>query len=267
MKNLKNLAYKAIVMSVCVALLSPLVACAKSQKPDAAYKSEKAQTAQSQEMSDPIEPVNRFIFGFNDILDKILIEPVAKGYNAVLPGFVRDSIQSFLRNLQSPLITANNLLQGEVGDAGVATARFLINSTIGIAGLVDVAEAQGLKYEDEDFGQTLAKWGVGDGFYLVLPVLGPSSLRDTAGLAVDSYADPVRIYAENTDREWIYYTRGIVKGIDTRSRLIKVVDDLRANSLDYYAAVRSAYGQKRAALIRDDKSGAAPKVLSYDDPQ
>ncbi|MBI3441399.1 MAG: VacJ family lipoprotein [Proteobacteria bacterium] len=218
-------------------------------------------------MADPIEPVNRFIFGFNDILDKILIEPLAKGYNAVLPGFVRDSVQSFMRNLQSPLLVANNLLQGKVGDAGVATARFLINSTVGIIGLVDVAQAQGLTYKDEDFGQTLATWGIGDGFYLVLPILGPSSLRDTAGLAVDAYADPVRIVADNTDNNWIYYTREGLEGIDTRSRLIKAVDDLRRNSLDYYAAVRSAYAQKRAALIRDDKPGTVPKVLNYDDPQ
>lgn len=269
LRDMKNSEYKIVSAFFGMLMLFSVAACAKSQKPDAAYKSQKVEveSAKSQEMSDPIESVNRFIFGFNDILDKILIEPIAKGYNAVLPGFIRDSVQSFMRNLQSPLIVANNLLQGEVGDAGVATARFFINSTVGVVGLVDVAQTQGLLYEDEDFGQTLAKWGVGEGFYLVLPVLGPSSLRDTAGLAVDSYADPVRIVANNTDNNWIYYTRSIVKGIDTRSRLIKVVDDLRVNSLDYYATVRSAYSQKRAALIRDDKSGQTPKVLNYDDPQ
>jgi phospholipid-binding lipoprotein MlaA len=208
-----------------------------------------------QELSDPIEPVNRFVFGFNDILDRILIEPVAKGYNFILPEFVRDSIHSFMHNLSSPVIVANDLLQGKVGDAGVDTARFVINSTIGVLGLADVASAQGLKYKDQDFGQTLATWGVGNGFYLVLPILGPSSLRDATGTFVDAYADPIRIYSDNTDHMWIYYSREILQGLDDRSRLIKPIDDMRRNSLDYYAAARSAYSQHRNALIRGDKTG------------
>ncbi len=215
---------------------------------------------ESYEVFDPIEPVNRAVFGFNDFLDRILFEPLAKGYKAVTPSFVRDSIQSFMRNLQSPLLIGNNLLQGNVGDAGIATGRFVINSTVGVLGLVDVADAQGLKYKDEDFGQTLAKWGVGDGFYLVLPVLGPSTLRDTAGLAVDSFADPVRIVAMNTDNEWIYYTRNAVEGLDNRARLITAVDDLRRNSIDYYAAVKSAYSQKRQTLIKDQKASTSDDV-------
>ncbi len=211
-----------------------------------------------QQISDPIEPVNRFIFGFNDILDRVLIEPLAKGYNFVLPQFVRDSVQSFMHNLQSPIIVANDLLQGKIGNAGVATARFVINSTIGIVGLVDVASTQGLKYEDQDFGQTLATWGVGNGFYIVLPILGPSSLRDATGTFTDSYADPVRIIADNTNHQWIYYVREGLQGLDNRSRLIKPIDDMRRNSLDYYAAARSAYVQHRDALIRGEKSDGAP---------
>lgn len=253
-------AFKIILAALCltVALQAPVEA--KPAKAAAAYQAPK-------EMSDPIEPLNRFIFGFNDILDRVLIEPLAKGYKAVLPSFVRDSVQSFLRNLQSPLIIANNLLQGNFGNAGVATARFAINSTIGVLGLVDVAQAQGLSYESEDFGQTLAVWGAGDGFYLVLPVLGPSSLRDTAGLVADTYADPLRIWTDNTDREWIYYTREGVEGLDTRSRMISAVDDMRRNSLDYYAAVRSAYAQKRQSLIHNEKPGAAKALQTYDDLQ
>jgi phospholipid-binding lipoprotein MlaA len=168
-----------------------------------------------------------------------------------------------MHNLRSPILVANNLLQGKVGDAGIATARFLINTTVGVGGLADVAGAQGLSYKDEDFGQTLGTWGVRDGFYLVLPVLGPSSLRDTAGLVVDSYADPVRLYADNTDNMWIYYTRAAVSGIDTRSRMIQAVDDMRRNSLDYYAAVRSAYSQHRQTLIRDEKPEDKPAIPSY----
>src|SRR3990172_10269800 len=256
---MKNSSFKIIIAILCLSAALGLSACAQSQKPDVAYK--------TSEISDPLEPVNRFIFGFNDILDKILIEPLAKGYKALLPSFARDAIQSFMRNLQSPLLVANNLLQGDIGDAGIAAARFFINTTIGIGGLADVAKAQGLVYESEDFGQTLATWGIGDGFYLVLPVLGPSSLRDTAGLAADSYADPVRIVSRNTDHDWIYYARVGVEGIDTRSRLIKTIYHLRRNNLDYYAATKSAYGQKRASLIHDDKSGTTSQALDYDDPQ
>ncbi len=239
--------FKIFSTVICVSIMMiSMSACAKAQSPDATeYK--------SQEVSDPIEPVNRFIFGFNDILDRILFEPVAKGYNYVLPQMVRDSVQSFMRNLKSPLVVGNDLLQGRIGDAGVATARFVLNSTIGVVGLADVASSQGLKYKDADFGQTLATWGVGNGFYLVLPILGPSSLRDTTGLFVDSYADPVRLYSYNTDRMWIYYTREVIQGLDDRSRLIKPIDDMRANSLDYYAAARSAWTQHRAAFIRGEK--------------
>lgn len=244
---------------VCLSLALSLGACAKSQKPEVANK--------TQEIADPIEPFNRFVFSFNDILDRLLIEPAAKGYRFILPQFARDAVQSFMRNLQSPIILANNLLQGNIGDAGVTTARFVINSTIGIVGLVDVAKAQGLSYKDEDFGQTLAVWGVGNGFYLVLPIMGPSSLRDTTGLVVDSLADPVRIVSFNTGNDWIYYTRGAVKGLDTRARMIQAVDDLRRNSLDYYASARSAYSQQRQALIHNEKSGMIPQAPSYDDPQ
>lgn len=251
-------------IAIAVLCLSVFVSATAAQAQPAA--SEPDRTV-GREIADPIEPVNRFIFGFNDILDRMLIEPVARGYRAILPTFVRDAVQSFMRNLQSPIIIANNILQGDIGGAGVATARFLINSTVGIVGLVDVADSQGLRYEDEDFGQTMAKWGIGNGFYLVLPVIGPSSLRDTAGLAVDTYADPVRIIAHNTDNEWIYYTRVAVKGIDTRARMIPAIDDLRRNSIDYYAAARSAYGQRRESLVRDERSGRVAEAVSYTDYQ
>jgi phospholipid-binding lipoprotein MlaA len=191
------------------------------------------------------------------------IEPIAKAYEAVTPSFVRDSVQSFMRNLKEPIVVANNLLQADFGGAGQAGARFVVNSTVGVLGLVDVASTKGLNYEREDFGQTLATWGLGDGFYIVLPILGPSSLRDTAGLAVDTLADPVRLATRDPNREWIYYTRTAVEVIDTRARLLAAVEDLRRNSLDYYAAVRSAYVQKRASLIKKDTTGTGHNA--YDD--
>lgn len=251
-----TLARKFATLALCALLTTGLASCAKSANPNTGYKAE---------MNDPIEPVNRAVFAFNNFLDIILIEPAAKIYNVVFPDFVKDSIQSFMRNLRSPLIVANNLLQGDLGDAGVATARFIINSTAGIAGLVDVAAGQGLAYEEEDFGQTLAVWGLGDGFYIVLPILGPSSLRDTTGRVVDALADPVRIVSHNTDNDWIYYTRNAVEGLDTRARLVKSIQDLRKNSLDYYAAIRSAYTQKRASLVRDENPEAASAIPDYDE--
>lgn len=243
----QKLTYRLLTLALCGFLTLSAAGCAHNAQ-------QQQQSASG--ISDPIEPVNRGIFAFNNVLDMYIIEPVAKVYNALMPPFFRDGVQNFMRNLRSPLIVGNELLQGDFHNAGVATARFIINTTAGIGGLIDVAQAQGLPYEPEDFGQTLAVWGFGDGFYLVLPVIGPSSLRDATGLAVDSFADPVRIVAHNTDNDWIYYTRVAVEGLDTRARLVKAVDDLRRNSLDYYAAVRSAYAQKRHALIRDEGTSA-----------
>jgi len=242
---------------LCALLIVGMAGCAKSTNPDAGMK--------TTEVNDPIEPVNRAVFAFNDVLDRFLIEPAAKIYNTVFPGFVRTGVQNFMRNLKSPLIIANSLLQGNVGEAGVATARFIINTTAGIAGLVDVASAQGLAYTSEDFGQTLGAWGFGNGFYLVIPVLGPSNLRDAVGMGVDAYADPLRIWSFKTGRDWIYYTRNAVEGFDNRARLVKAVDDLRRNSLDYYAAVRSAYTQKRMSEIRNENPDGAQDIPDYDD--
>jgi phospholipid-binding lipoprotein MlaA len=239
-------------------VLAGTSACAtRPASPDAAM--------QSAEISDPIEPVNRAVFKFNDVLDIAIIEPVAKVYKAVLPDFLRTGLRNFVRNLDSPVIVANELLQGDIGGAGVSTARFLINTTAGIGGLVDVASAQGLTYRDADFGQTLGVWGLGNGCYIVLPVIGPSSIRDGVGLAVDSYANPVRIISHNTDNDWFYYTVTGIEAIDSRSRLITAVDDLRKNSLDYYAAVRSAYAQKRKAMITGTRPQAADEMTAIPD--
>jgi phospholipid-binding lipoprotein MlaA len=200
-------------------------------------------------ISDPLEPFNRAMFGFNNILDRVLIEPVAKAYTFVTPAFVRNAVQSFMRNLNEPIVFANNLLQADFGGAGVSASRFFVNTTAGVLGLVDVAAVHGLPYEEEDFGQTLAVWGFGEGFYLVLPLMGPSSARDAVGLAVDTLADPVRLATHDPNDEWIYYTRNAIEGIDNRSRLLGAVEDLRRNSFDYYATVRSAYVQRRQGLI------------------
>ena len=244
------------MIALCAFLLLGTAGCARSVSPEAGYKAG---------INDPLEPVNRGIFAFNKALDMVLIDPLCSIYNTLVPDFLRDGVRNFMRNLSSPILVANEVLQGDIKGAGIATARFIINTTAGIGGLFDPAADQGLPYSDEDFGQTLGVWGFGDGFYLVLPVLGPSSLRDAAGMAVDSYADPIRIWAHNTDNEWIYYTRVGVEGLDKRARIAKAMRDLRKNSLDYYAAVRSAYAQKRHSLILDE-NGDSVDIPDYDAP-
>ena len=214
---------------------------------------------------DPLEPWNRGVTQFNKGLDIIVLDPLAKGYNAVLPQFVRNAVGNFLRNLRTPLYFANNVLQGDVGGAGVSAARFLMNSTIGVGGLVDVAAKQGLNSEEEDFGQTLAVWGLGDGFYLVWPILGPSSLRDTVGMGVDAFADPVRIIAFDEGEEWIYYTRNGIEALHRKAEVVDVLSDLRENSLDYYSAIKSIYEQRRIALIHDNSYDMSQQQGSYDD--
>lgn len=216
-------------------------------------------------MPDPLEGYNRAMFGFNDAVDRNVMEPVARGYRYVTPRPVRKGVSNFLKNLKSPVNIANQLLQGDLDGAGNDFVRFAVNTTIGLGGLIDVAGDYGYKYEQEDFGQTLGKWGVGHGAYFVIPLLGPSSLRDATGMLVDSFADPLNIYLYNTDREEWVYARWGVSFLSAREELLEAVSDLRKHSLDYYASARSAYAQRRAALLNDQKpdSSDAPAIPDY----
>ena len=148
-----------------------------------------------------------------------------------------------------PLVFVNQLLQGQGKNASESAGRFLVNSTIGVFGLVDVADKIGLEEKEEDFGQTLATWGVGDGFYIVLPLVGPSNLRDTAGMVLTYTTDPINAYAVSEGEAWVVPLRRSVNAVDQRSKIIDEVNALRNNSLDYYAAVRSSYYQNRKAAI------------------
>lgn len=218
----------------------------------------------SAEINDPIEGLNRGVFAFNDGLDTILLKPVAQGYRAVVPQPARTGVRNFLHNLKSPMYLANDLLQGDLSGAATQTGRALINTTVGIGGLFDVAKSMGLEHEPEDFGQTMASWGIGHGAYVVLPLLGPGSVRDHLGTAVDSYADPIRLWMYNTNREEWHYVRLGLTVVDMREELLDVLDDLKKNSIDYYAAVRSTYAQRREALVRDeDPNGAVADIPDY----
>lgn len=243
-----------------IALLAmPLGACssASSIDNDISYN----------QVSDPLETVNRAIFSFNGVVDKYVFKPVAQGYTAVLPELARDGIQNFFRNLLSPTDLANQVLQGDIDGAATTTARFLMNSTVGIAGFIDAAEKVGIPYEGEDFGQTLAVWGIPSGPYVVLPFMGPSTVRDFVGMAADFITNPVHWNAEGTGVDDRLIGQNVATIIDQRARLIDPLDQLQANSLDYYAAVRSVYAQFRSAQINDVQEGAmmGASTASLDD--
>ncbi len=213
------------------------------------------------EIYDPLEPINRAIFSFNNVADKIILEPAAKGYKK-LPSPLQSGISNFLSNLRAPLVVVNQLLQGQGENAAQSTGRFLVNSTVGIFGLFDVADKIGLEEKEEDFGQTLATWGIGDGFYIVLPLFGPSNLRDTTGMIMTMATDPINAYAVSQGEAWMVPMRIATNAVDQRSKIIDEVNALRDNSLDYYAAVRSSYYQNRNAAINNiDDSELTPLPL------
>ena len=218
-------------------------------------------TTLEDEIYDPLEPVNRAIFSFNNVADRIVLEPIAKGYKK-LPSPLQSGINNFLSNLRAPLVVVNQLLQGQGENAIQSSGRFIVNSTVGVFGLFDVAEKIGLEEKEEDFGQTLATWGVGEGFYIVLPLFGPSNTRDATGMALTMITDPINAYAVTEGEAWLVPTRTAINAIDQRSQIIDEVNALRDNSVDYYAAVRSSYYQNRKAAINNvDDSELTPVPL------
>ena len=213
------------------------------------------------EIYDPLEPFNRAIFSFNNVADKTILEPVAKGYKN-LPSPIQSGIGNFLNNLKMPLVIVNQLLQRQGKNAIESSGRFVVNTTVGLFGLIDVADKVGLEQKQEDFGQTLASWGIGDGLYIVLPIFGPSNIRDTAGMLLTYATDPINAYAIKENETWILPVRTTTNAIDQRSKIIDEVNALRDNSLDYYAAVRSSYYQNRkAAILNIDDNSVTPLPL------
>jgi phospholipid-binding lipoprotein MlaA len=227
-----------------------------------------AARAEFERTNDPLEPLNREIFNFNLFVDRIALKPVAETYVAVVPEFGRDAIRHFLDNLGEPLIFANNLLQGEWKRAHDTFARFLMNSTFGLGGVMDLASKNGLEKQTGDFGQTLYSWGVPDGPYLVLPILGPSDPRDAVGKGVDGYFDPWNWWASNVYYWWVSVPRGGVDGIDQRARNIDTFDELQRNAIDFYAELRSLYRQHRASELRHGEPAPIPDLDTlYTDPE
>ncbi len=212
-----------------------------------------------QTQEDPLEPFNRAVFGFNRLVDGVLVRPVGELYG-LLPAPVRSGVGNVLDNLREPVVFVNELLQGKRERAGVAFARFFVNTTLGIGGLFDVAAALGLERRQEDFGQTLAVWGVPEGPYLVLPLIGPTSPRDLAGDLVDSLLfDPFNHLAP---RPW-RLGRSALAGLVESRRLRPLLEELERGSLDFYAAVRSSYRQRRVRMILDGRLPFTPELYEW----
>ncbi len=220
-----------------------------------------------QEISDPLEPLNRTVFDINLLLDDLLLRPIAEPYRELMPVFIQDIVRNIVRLAETPVNMANAILQGDVDAMENITARLLINLSMGVGGLFDVAADSGYPYRSEDFGQTLAVWGVDPGFYLVLPILGPSSARDTGGKVVDLFFDPLTylggfellgIDGRYDEARTASLAKTLAAGIDLRAQNIDTLDDLRRDSVDFYARVRSLWYQNRLAEIRNGEPGDAP---------
>jgi len=196
---------------------------------------------------DPVEPLNRGIYQFNETVDKALIKPVAQGYNEVLPQPVRTGVSNFFSNLDDVLVIFNDLLQFKLTQAVSDFSRVLWNTTVGVLGLFDVSSSMGLEKHNEDFGQTLGYWGIADGPYVMLPILGPSSLRDALGRVVDWQVDPLVQHYNVAERN----TASVVKMEDMRARLLKTDKVLDEAAIDPYVFLRDAYLQRRRALVYD----------------
>ena len=217
------------------------------------------------EANDPIEPFNRAVFSFNQGVERVVFRPLVAGYR-VLPIPVRRSITGILGNLNSPTVFANDVLQGEFGRAGTTLGRMIINTTVGLGGIFDVAKAWGLEGHREDFGQTLAVWGLNDGPYLVLPFLGPSNPRDGIGFGIDTlFVDPIAWYGYADNPNWHTLARTGVTLVDRFDLVQDNIDELEKSSIDFYATLRESYRQNRAKEIRNGRPAPLPD-FGEDDP-
>ena len=209
---------------------------------------------------DPIEGFNRAMYAFNDGLDTAIIKPVATGYDAVLPTPVKTGVTNFFGNIEDVFIGVNNLLQGKIPAAASDFGRFLINSTVGILGLIDWASDAGLEKHDEDFGQTFGRWGVGNGAYVVIPVFGPRTARDTVGLVLDVATDPVAQHRPKRTRDIAV----VLRLVNDRANLLAADKVVEEAALDKYSYIRDAYLQRRRNLIHD---GNPPREVEADAEQ
>lgn len=233
-------------LTAVVALCAALAACST--------------TPESIEQNDPFEPLNRQIFAFNHSLDDRVALPVATFYRSAAPAPLRDHLHYFLTNLHLPVTFANDVLQGHFERSGEAFGRFAVNSTLGFGGIFDVATDWGMPYHQEDFGQTMGYYGVGEGPYLVLPLLGPAVPRDIGGQFVDHYFDPLG-YVSWRHKFYYSWGRSALAFVDSRSRSVDSLREIQRSSIDLYATTRSLFRQSRNAEIRNGE----PDVMGLPD--
>ena len=231
---MKSVGMKKLLPLIAVALLATACSNAKTSDPN-----------------DPWESYNRGAFAFNQGVDQYVFRPIAKGYRYITPSPIRERVGHFADNLMEPLNMVNAILQGDFQGTMKAFWRFTLNSTIGIAGINDVATTAGITEQREDFGQTLAVWGVGSGPYVIIPFFGPSNVRDTFGKAADWFINPVNIAVNDDTAD---FELAGVQALVTRERLLDPIDDIYDTSLDPYATFRSIYEQRRAAEISNRKT-------------
>jgi len=223
-------------------LLLALGGCAASPASDSGDGGEPAVRVRY----DPLEPLNRGMYAFNDAIDRVTLKPVARGYKAVVPEFARRGVTNFSKNLLTPRSVVNNFLQGKPAPGFSELGRFIINSTLGLGGLIDIASAQGMAVHDEDFSQTLAVWGVPDGPYLFLPFLGPNTVLEAVTMPVDLLSDPLAHYDNASVRDKVY----VLRAIDVRARLL-TAEKLLEDSKDPYLTLRESYLQNRRFQVYD----------------
>jgi phospholipid-binding lipoprotein MlaA len=225
---------------------------------------------QPEKIKDCFEKLNRTTFAFNQGLDRVIIKPIAKGYRN-LPNPIQKGTKNAATNLSNLITIPNNVLQGDIRSAIINTGRLVVNTTVGLLGTIDVANKIGFpKYEKEDYGQTLGKWGVGPGCYIVLPVLGPSTIRDTAGSFTNIFGgDPwynASIHGNNEFLgEGVYITSRALTGINFRSDNLESLDNVEKNSIDFYASLKSLYLQDRENKIKNNQRGSV--VVIYKDEE
>jgi phospholipid-binding lipoprotein MlaA len=240
--------------------MSLLCACANQPKPG------QGSAASDDVNNDPYETVNREIWEIDLTFDRFFLKPIATGYRDATPTFFQRSVSNVLTNLRTPVIFVNDVLQGDPDKAAKSLGRLYINSVMGLGGIFDVASAGKVPFHDSDFGQTLGVWGVGSGPFLVLPLLGPSDPRDAIGYGVDSFIDPFDIEMRAHGIDEANYVRMGVGIVSDRALTLDELDELQKSSLDFYAAVRSLYQQRRAAAIDSSRDGGtATPVVPYDD--
>jgi phospholipid-binding lipoprotein MlaA len=238
----REMGRKAGISSALLAVLLSLMAagCASSDNKEAAAA------------DDPLEPMNRFFFSFNQTLDRNAALPAASFYVSTVPNPLRTGVHNFLSNLDGPVDFVNSMLQFHLEEAGGAISRFGINSTLGLGGIFDIATGWGLPEEQEDFGQTLGVYGLGQGPYLVLPLRGPSAVRDFAGSYVDGYFSPL-YYVRYSGRQYVGLVRASLGSVDNRSANIMTFREIERSSVDFYATMRDFYRQRRDNAIRNGK--------------